>query len=257
MNTTPHILITRPAGQQQPFIEQVQTLGLSVSHLPCLEIEALHSATLEVDPATTCDSVLFTSVNAVREAHRQRPLPWPGLAVYAIGAATGKALQQLQQTLAIPPLSPFNSESFLAQMATLQPGKMLLVKGCGGRGLLAPGLLDLGWQVLSAEVYRRRLPAIPATEIAQLLERQPPDLISITSNESLQNLVTLAASHLPQLRALPLVVNSARAAELARELGFTQPALIAVPPGDQGQLACIRDWLQSHTRQRIGPAEQH
>ncbi|MGQ7846665.1 uroporphyrinogen-III synthase [Granulosicoccus sp. 3-233] len=243
MSATPHILITRPLGQQQPFIEQLEALGLSVSHLPCLEIEALRDTTLDTDLAERYDSVLFTSVNAVRQAHRQRPLPWVGLAVHAIGAATGAALQRLGQPLAFLPDSPYNSESFLAQISTCRAGRLLLVKGCAGRGLLGPGLQKLGWQVASAEVYRRRLPRIPAAQVTRIVERQPPDLISITSNETLENLVTLAAAHLPRLQALPLVVNSARAAELAQELGFRQAAMIAVPPGDQGQLDCIRRWL--------------
>ena len=245
MRTAPHILITRPTGQHQPFVEQLQALGLSVSHLPCLEIEPLLDSQLDSDPVGNFDSVLFTSVNAVRQAHRQRPLPWPGLAVYAIGSATAASLEGLGQALAILPDSPYDSESFLHQIGARTPGRMLLVKGCGGRGLLGPGLQKLGWQVGSAEVYRRRLPDISAEQVTQLLQQQMPDLISITSNESLQNMVTLTAEHLHRLRELPLVVNSTRAADLARELGFSQPALIAIPPGDQGQLACIRQWLQS------------
>lgn len=245
MSTTPHILITRPIGQHLPFIEQLQTMGLSVSHLPCLAIEPVADAGLQSDPAEQHDSVLFTSVNAVRQAHRQRPLPWTGLAVYAIGSATGQALQGYGQTLATLPDSPYDSESFLAQIGTCTPGSLLLVKGCGGRGVLAPGLRTLGWRVDSANVYRRRLPDIPEARVARIFEQQPPDLISITSNECLQNLMTLCANHLPRIRPLPLVVNSGRAAELARDLGFEQPPLIATPPGDQGQLQCIARWLQS------------
>lgn len=244
MSISPHILITRPTGQHQPFIDKLQALGFSVSHLPCLQIEPRQDDRLSTDPAELVDSVLFTSSNAVRQAHRQRPLPWPGLAVYAIGAATASALQHAGQALAIEPLSPFNSESFLAQISTRVPGRLLLVKGCGGRGLLEPELQNLGWQVSCAEVYRRRLPEIPAHEITQLLQ-PPPDLISITSNECLQNLTVLAADHLPGLRTLPLVVNSARAAELAHTLGFSRAALVATPPGDEGQLQCISHWLQS------------
>mgnify|MGYP000630562725 CR=1 FL=1 len=245
MSTLPHILITRPLGQHQPFIDQLQLMGLSVSHLPCLSIEPVPEARLQADPAEQHDSALFTSVNAVRQAHRQRPLPWPGLAVYAIGSATGQALQHHGQTIAILPDSPYDSESFLKQIGTRQAGRLLLVKGCGGRGVLAPGLRELGWQVDSANVYRRRLPDVPASRVAQVFEQQPPELISITSNECLQNLVTLCADHLPRIRQLPLVVNSVRATELARDLGFEQPPLVATPPGDQGQLACIRRWLQS------------
>lgn len=242
MNSSPHILITRPSGQHQPFIDELRALGMTVSHLPCLEITSLDDVHLHDDPAREHDSVLFTSVNAVGQAHRLRPLPWPGLAVYAIGAATCRALEERGQTLACPPSPPFNSESFLSQIAQRHAGRLLLVKGEGGRGLLQPSLQALGWQVDSIDVYRRQLPDLSTAQVDQIITQPWPDLVSVTSNESLHNLTILAARHLSRLRLLPLVVNSSRAAELARELGFEQPALIALTAGDPGQLACIRQW---------------
>lgn len=245
MKTTPHILITRPTGQHLPFVESLTTLGLTVSHLPCLEIQGLDHQELRVDPAIRCDSVLFTSVNAVWQAHRLRPLPWPGLAVYAIGAATFHALEQLGQPPLMAPMAPFNTESFLQQIAEQPVGKLLLVKGEGGRGLLGPGLQNLGWQVDGIDVYRRRIPRLAAVDVERIITCPRPDIISITSNESLHNFVVLAAEHLDSLYHLPLVVNSARAAELAQQLGFTRPAMVASPAGDQGQLSCVDRWYHA------------
>ena len=163
--------------------------------------------------------------------------------MHAIGAATAKALQTLQQPLAMQPLPPFSSEAYLAQLAPLLPARLLLIKGEGGRGLIASQLLAMGWQVTNMDLYRRELPDINAAEVAHIFRHSPPDLISITSNESLDNLVILATEFLPVIVKIPLVVNSQRAAEHAVELGFIQAPMVATPPGDQGQIDTIRQWI--------------
>lgn len=239
-----HILNTRPAGQHLPFSNSLQALGFRVSHLPCLLIKCLPGNQLEQDPALNFDIVLFTSANAVRFAHLQRPFPWNKVAVHAIGAATASALQSLDQPLSLVPQAPFNSEAYLAQLRHLKPARLLLIKGEGGRGLIDSELKAMGWQVSSIDLYRRELPDIDASLAAQVFCESPPDIISITSNESLSNLVTLAGDYLPVLLKLPLVVNSQRAIEQAMRLGFLQTPLVADPPGDQGQLDAIVQWFR-------------
>lgn len=226
------------------FTRSLQALGFCVSHLPCLAIRDLPDHQLDKNPAAHFDIVLFTSANAVRCAHAQQPLPWNNVAVHAIGAATALALQSLNQPLAIQPQAPFNSEAYLAQLAPLTPARLLLIKGEGGRGLITGQLQALGWHVSNMDLYRRELPDIDATMTARILLQTPPDIISITSNESLDNLVTLAGENLPVLLDTPLVVNSQRAVEQAMGLGFRKPPLVASPPGDRGQIDAIRHWFE-------------
>lgn len=242
---SPHILITRPRGQHLEFTRSLQALGFTVSHLPCLEIEPLHEKLLAADLADRFDTVLFTSVNAVSQAHRQRPLPWSSMRVHAIGAATADALGRLGQPLAMIPEAPFSSEACVAQLRQLQPARLLIIKGQGGRALVASELEPLGWQVSTASVYRRIRPGLDPHSVARLLTDPPPLIVSVTSNEVLHNLVVLAREHLGLLRQLPLVLNSHRAAELARSLGFSQQLLVASPAGDAGQLAQLQEWLDS------------
>lgn len=238
-----HILNTRPAGQHQGFTSSLEALGFTVSHLPCLAIRGLPDHLLERDPAEYVDIVLFTSANAVRFAHAQRPFPWSNVAVHAIGAATATALQLLHQPLAMQPQAPFNSEACLAQLARLSPSRLLLIKGEGGRGLITSELQAMGWQVSEMDLYRRELPRVEPDVTARILGSSPPDMISITSNESLTNLVTLAGRYRPVLLGIPLVVNSERAAEQAVESGFLVRPLVARPPGDRGQIESIRQYF--------------
>ena len=239
-----HILNTRPSGQHLAFTHSLEALGFTVSHLPCLVIRGLSVHQLDKDPAIHFDCVLFTSANAVRFAHAQHPFPWKDLAVHAIGAATASALQILNQPLAMQPLPPFNSEAYLEQIASLPPARLLLIKGEGGRGLIDSQLRAMGWQVSSLDLYRRELPIIDALMLKRTFAHSPPDIISITSNESLDNLVTLVDEFLPVLLKIPLVVNSQRAVEQAMKLGFQRIPLVANPPGDYGQIEAIRRWIE-------------
>jgi uroporphyrinogen-III synthase len=83
------------------------------------------------------------------------------------------------------------------------------------------------------------------TNVSDLLQDSEPNLVSITSNESLQNLKTLANEHWSSLIKLPLIVNSERTATLAKSMGFELPALVATSAGDQGQLEQVRLWLST------------
>lgn len=186
--------------------------------------------------------MLFTSANAVRFAHQLCPLPWPDKQVHAIGTATEKALVKHQQTLARPPQPPFNSEAFLDQISDDRPGSLLIVKGLGGRDLIQSQLIDCGWQVSSVAVYERQLPVVSASTVDAVFDKTAPDIVSVSSNETLGNLWTLCQQHTSRLKLIPLVVNSERCAQFAKELGFQRTTLVANPAGDEGQLACLAQW---------------
>lgn len=239
------ILITRPMGQQEAFAASCQKLGLRVAHLPCLAIKPLLDAPLSEESINQSDSVLFTSKNAVNHAHRCLPFPWPGTAVSAIGPATAAALAALHQPISLTAKPPFTSESYLQQLEAQRAQKLLIIKGSGGRTLIAERLSELGWSVESIDVYQRYLPAMTPTNVSDLLQDSEPNLVSITSNESLQNLKTLANEHWSSLIKLPLIVNSERTATLAKSMGFELPALVATSAGDQGQLEQVRLWLST------------
>ncbi|ASJ70140.1 uroporphyrinogen-III synthase [Granulosicoccus antarcticus] len=246
-SSSPHILNTRPTGQHHAFSHKLQALGFTVSHLPCLSIASLPGTPLQDDPQVRFDIVLFTSANAVNFAHAQRPLPWDGVAIHAIGAATARALQTLNQPLALIPQAPFNSEAYLAQLSHHLPARLLLIKGQGGRDLISSQLRTSGWQVSEMDLYRREIPSKNMHLIATILDKKPLDLISVTSNESLDNLVILTGQHLPGVLQLPLVVNSQRAIEKAKLFGFSKDPIVACPPGDEGQITAIQQFFRLHS----------
>ncbi|MBX2881906.1 MAG: uroporphyrinogen-III synthase [Granulosicoccus sp.] len=244
----PQILITRPAGQHHRFQNALQDLGLKTVHCPCLVIEPIENTAAQLALHKARGAVLFTSVNAVYNAHKLRSLPWPGIRSYAIGPATAEALRDRQQVLDTDPEPPYNSESFLEICLNKSAEHLLIIKGSGGRNLIEQQLNQRGWQVSTIDVYCRRSPNASEINAKLLFSKEIYDLISISSDEGLTNLMELARPWRKQLLPAQLIVNSERSASLAQQLEFTNPALVANPAGDQGQLSCVRQWLAMHSK---------
>ena len=93
-----------------------------------------------------------------------------------------------------------------------------------------------------AEVYRRGRPEGDFTQLTP----ETVDVAIVTSNEGLRNLWDMASD---QGRAwlvyLPLVVMSRRTAQLAEELGFVCPAVVAPEQTDAGLVRALHYWRES------------
>ena len=100
------------------------------------------------------------------------------------------------------------------------------------------------------ELYRRQRPHPDEARRRQALIERPPDLVSVTSDEILDNLVALAGDALDALRPLPLLLNSERSTERARGHGFNGELHVARPAGDDGQLACLSAWMAARVAAR-------
>jgi len=102
-------------------------------------------------------------------------------------------------------------------------------------------LTERGAEVDYVEVYRRACPAADATTMLELLQPGYLDYITITSNETLQNLFDMAgAAGQPLLCDASLVVVSQRQSLLARQLGFNREPLLAANASDAAIVAAVR-----------------
>ena len=248
------MLLTRAADRVAGLERGCRALGLEPVCLPCIAIEALAPT---APAAPDRGTVVFTSVPAVRAAARWRPLPWPGTRALAIGAATADALATAGQPPWAAPVEPYTSEALLAWLAGPDgpgfaglPGLddgVTVVKGAGGRDVLASALAAAGVSVATLDVYRRVRPAHPDAAIDAALS-PPPDVVVATSDEVLDNLLALAGPRAAALRARPLVVNGERAAAHARSRGFVADVLVARPAGDAGQLERLAAWARVQGR---------
>ena len=242
------VAVTRPAKQAGPLCQLIEAKGGKAISFPSLEILAVEQSEKTESIAKRLhlfDMAIFISVNAVAGAAQLigDTLP-PELTLAAVGDSSRKAVKQQWQQPVLCPDSGANSEALLAmaELQQIQGRNILIFRGQGGRELLAQTLTQRGATVEYAEVYRRTR---PTGNLGALLQQSPAiDLITATSNESLQNLYDMASNDQQRsaLVAKQLIVISARTAQLAQQLGFRQPAIVSQQSNDQGLVTAMQAW---------------
>ena len=162
------ILVTRPTHQASPLMEAIEQAGGIALHFPTIQIECVDNSLATEELLPHLDDyrlAIFTSPNAVDQGlpqmRRDRELP-ATLRLAAIGTATAQRLQALLgRVIDIVPHGRSNSEGLLTEPALQEVDgqKIVIVRGTGGRELLASTLRARGAQVDYLEVYRRTRPA--------------------------------------------------------------------------------------------------
>jgi uroporphyrinogen-III synthase len=244
------VMVTRPHESAQGLVQLIEQEGGRALRFPALEFAELENSrelALLGERLDSYDLAIFVSPRAVARGLaliRQRR-EWPAmLPSAAIGEGTAQALHDRGLEVAFSAPSPFSSEALL-ELAALQAEqvrarRIVIVRGEGGSALLGNTLRARGAEVDYAEVYRRVRPNFDA---APVLASGEVDVIVVTSGEALRNLFEMAGPHgRARLCQTPLVVMSARLAELARELGARAVAAVAPRASDQGLLEALRAW---------------
>jgi uroporphyrinogen-III synthase len=248
-----HVLVTRPLQQAQQAGDKLRAAGARVTLFPLLDILATQypeSAQRQLADIHRFDCVIFISHNAVDYAcqlggetfvHKLRACK-----TGAIGKNTAQALSARGITVDFLPEQGFTSEDFLALsgLQTVNNQNILIIRGEGGRELLAETLRGRGAQVEYADVYRRACPAAStADKLKQHHNQQRLDIIALTSSESLHNLLMLMHDA-AWLKQIPLLVGSQRMAADARQAGFSADIIVAADPGDRPMQAALALWRQ-------------
>lgn len=249
------VLVTRPEHQAERLTAAIRAAqGIPVL-FPVLSIGAANApqdaaaVLAQLGEPEGVDLLIFVSPNAVE--HVLDFLPPQGRparpTLVAIGQATARAMEQAGLTVDLQPISGHNSESLLAlpELQAVAGKHIIIVRGEGGRSLLGDTLRQRGARVSYAEVYARSLPEVADDEFERLCADPGIDLCIATSNEALENLCTMAGeAGCTKLLALPLLVVSERAAELAARLGFHSDIIIADGAGEDELIAAIARWRQ-------------
>jgi len=246
------VLVTRPAHQAGNLAERITASGGSPVLLPTIEILAPGDpAALEKSLARLphASLAIFISPNAVRcglELMRRHG-GWPvTLRFAAVGAGTLQALQGAGLQNIVSPTGRYDSEALLDCLPaeSLHGRTILLFRGEGGRETLAEALRARGAFVEHAVCYRRAAPVAPDPAVLAQLCRGEIDIITVTSVDGLNNLMTLAERCRDRLLATPLVVLSERQAEAARVLGFHAGIRVAARADDEAVVAALRAWRE-------------
>lgn len=237
------VLVTRPGNQAQALVDAIEAAGGTALRFPVIEIEGRDPGDVAAmaSELSEPDIALFVSANAVRfgAAHAG------STRVAAIGPATTRELEQRGHDVAVRSADGFDSEHLLATRDMQQvAGKVVrIIRGNGGRELLADTLRERGATVEYLEVYTRRAPDYPAGEIAALgrqLAAGDIGCITIMSVESLVNFLALLPStyHDALLKTL-LVTPAARVIIEAEKRLPGTPATQAHGPGPGDMVAAI------------------
>lgn len=233
------VLVTRPAGQAGALCRMIEDAGGEAIRLPLLEIQPIAAdgrAMCRLTGLKDWDWLVFVSANAVRCAFEWLGPQWldgSRAKIAAIGRATAQALAERGVAVDLEPKQQFNSEALLAlpEWAEVAGQRFLIVRGEGGRELLAETLRARGGIVGHAEVYRRVLPATDARGLLARWRAGGVGAATVTSGEALDNLFRLLADSAGELMSkTPVVVIGERLAARARGLGCAR--VVAADAGD-------------------------
>jgi len=255
------VVITRPRAQAAALAQAVEGSGRTAVILPLLEIgpvadvAPLRAALAELDDFAL---VAFVSPNAIDAAFAYVDAWPPAVPLAIVGDGSRAALGRHGVrgdafTIFSPADSAHSDSEHLLQsldLAAFAGQRVLIVRGDGGRELLADALRAAGARVDAVAAYRRATPVLTPELAARLraLLAQPNDWI-ITSSEALRGLAGLvrslddgaegsAGALMPCFMQQRLIVPHARIAETARALGLEHVLLTG--SGDARLLAALQ-----------------
>ncbi|MEE1890451.1 uroporphyrinogen-III synthase [Pseudomonas carassii] len=223
------LLLTRPEEDCAALAQTLADAGIASASLPLLVIEAIAPDAAQVQrlrAITEAQAIIVVSKPAARlllEQLAQAGVTPPLAGWFTVGEATARILQEHRLQVAFPAAGD-DSEALLALPALREaiagPGpRVLIVRGVGGRELLAERLAEQGASVDYLELYRRCLPHYPATTLAQRIDGERLNGLVVSSGQGLEHLHRLAGADWLRFSRLPLFVPSPRVAEQARALG--------------------------------------
>ena len=238
------VVLTRPQADSERLSEALQNEGFQTRVMPIITIEAIPTAEQVPAPSVNDDALcIFISANAVRFG-----LPQMGsalardsdLTVIAVGNKTRDTLAAEGIQAQVPVRA--DSEGLLAMPALSAPDSrdVVIVKGEGGRELLASELTGRGARVTEWACYRRCWPEV---DVSGLIEISAGLIFQASSGEMVSRLSELlAGGGQADLFQSSIIVPSDRVARLATEIGWGQ----VIRAEDASDDAFIRA-LKQHT----------
>lgn len=237
------VLVTRPERQAGGLVDTIEAHGGVAIRFPVIEAQPVAQADVVATAETLQipDIAILVSANAVRYGLR-----FAGDASIAVvGPATAGAVQASGREVDIRSPGGFNSEQLLTtpELQDVAGKVVRIIRGNGGRELLASTLRERGASVEYLEVYRRVLPAYDESEVAAICDRWGAggiDVVTIMSVETLRNLVELLpANGLEYLGKTRLVTPARRVIKAANNRFPGIPTVLAQGPQAEEIVAAV------------------
>jgi uroporphyrinogen-III synthase len=234
------VLVTRPRQQAEELVMAVRALGGHAVDFPVIEPRPRSEEEISADVAMLAqpDIAIFVSANAARLG-----LDYAGPAkLAAIGPATASVLEQAGRTVDIRSSRGYNSERLLEtpELQSVEGKVVRIIRGDGGRELLAKVLRDRGATVEYLAVYTREVPRYSEAEINAITELWlggSIDVVTVMSVETLVNLIDLLPRTCREaLASTPLVTPATRVIKEAKRRFPGIPTTLANGP-QAGEIA--------------------
>ncbi len=215
------VLVTRPVQQAQLLCERIEQAGGEAILFPVIKIVPIESQVWSETVLAAQGILIFVSRNAVAYfvAGWLGKLP-AGIQLVAVGAGTAAEMQAAGLPVSAQPLVE-SSEGLLSLLSSenIENKQIWIVRGKGGREMLATGLRARGALVEYIEVYQRQLPIVTLVQVAQA---DKATCAIVTSIAGLDNMKTLLATQQRKIQQQPLIVISERIGKHAVQCGFKQ-----------------------------------
>jgi len=252
------VLVTRPRHQSAPLAALIDAHGGTAIRFPVVDIvapqdsRAARAAMAKLDDYSL---VIFVSPNAVEHGLALMNTPPTRARMVAVGESSASALEQAGLGPVLRPAEGASSEALLALPElgedAVAGSRVLIVRGEGGRQLLGGTLCKRGARVTYAEVYRRALPEVDVSGIAERGRAGEIDTVIVTSLQGLDNLFDmLGDGDTAWLRETGYVVISERLATHARALGIKEPPVVAARADDDALVEALIRWRKAHPNDR-------
>lgn len=257
-------VITRPAEQAGRISQMIEAAGGQCIHFPLLQISPLQDyrkfdALLQdiagegmtQQGSSQIDGLIFVSANAVEQAFaRLNTLGLslnPQLPCYVVGPSTRAALQAQGMRNIAMPTNSFDSEGLLAlpELQAVQHQHLLIVRGEGGRDLIASTLQQRGAHIHIAECYRRQALQHNTELLDRSWQQHAFSAVLLTSSEAMRYFLQLARGK-AWLSACKIIVNHVRLTQQSQALEIqglveqgTLNFVVAAATDDEAMFACL------------------
>lgn len=214
------VLVTRPKQQAKDLCDLIVQAGGEPIAFPVIDIMPIDQKQWSEVMLTELDMIIFVSRNAVTNfvSGIKQPLP-DAVQLVSVGDGSAASMRSHGLRVDIQPEQSIGSEGLLLmpELESMAGKKVLIVRGKGGRELLANTLEQRGAHVHYVEVYQRTLPTPSALQCQQALTA---DFLVCTSVAGVKNLTVLLQKGLKSLLDKPMLVISERIKDYAVSLGF-------------------------------------
>lgn len=236
------VVLTRPEGDNSRLESTLAAQGYDTYIQPLLRIASLPESELPDPPDLTGDDLcIFISANAARMGlpTLMGGMVENGIVSFAVGPRTANVLEVEGLPVIVP--EQMDSEGLLAlpELSDVQGRRVVIVKGEGGREVLARELEAKGALVEEYICYRRESALVDSDTFCASLLDYEKIIFQANSGQTLAALTTVleqceGASFLQQC----VIVPSQRVADDARNLGWQRVA-VADNASDDAFLAAL------------------